>query len=136
MIDTINTTNSQFKQFSLEDENFGQDSTTRLMTANHLIGLPRRDPIRNKVVPKMQGVLGGETAAQNLMALENTVLGFIQGRLPKISDPRFSKGGKRRAASIPPKTASATLGALISPNNATLQSLVNNNAFLGRGKFS
>lgn len=84
----------------------------------------------------MQGVLGGETAAQNLMALENTVLGFIQGRLPKICDPRFSKGGKRRAASIPPKTASATVGALISPNNAKLQSLVNNNAFLGRGKFS
>ena len=56
--------------------------------------------------------------------------------LPKISDVRFSNF-KRRAASIPPKTAAATVNnSLISPTNATvLQSLVNNNAFLGRGKF-
>ncbi len=86
---TINS-GLRLKEFSVEDESFGQDSATRLMTANHLIGLPRRDPLRNRVVPKMQGVMGGETAANNLIALETLVSNVILGRLPEISDPRFS----------------------------------------------
>ena len=84
-------TDGRLKEFSIQDENFGHDSTSRLLTANQSVGLPRRDPLKSKVATKMQGVMGGETAAQNLIDLEGIVNSFIQGRLPKIGDPRYSK---------------------------------------------
>ena len=86
--------------------------------------------------------MGGEKARHTLLALDaaldSTILAPNNTRLPKISDMRFSHHGKRRAASIPPKTAAtSTVTALLSQtNNAVLQSLVNNNTFLGRGTYN
>ena len=134
-----NTRNSgRLKNFSVENDSFGQDSFTRLKTANQLVGLPRRDPLKQKIIPKLQGVLGGENAKDTLTTLNHTINQMgMTNKLPKIKDVRFSQHGKRRATSIPPKTAAATIGANMStPNNARLQSLVNNNAFLGRGTFT
>ena len=59
---TTTQNSGRIKNFSIEEDSFGHDSITRLQTANHLIGMPRRDPIRHKIVPKMQGVMGGEKA--------------------------------------------------------------------------
>jgi len=107
--------------------------------------MPRRDPLRHKVIPQLQGVIGGDNAQQNLVALDNLVPNVKAGRnatpskLPKISDIHFNtKISNRRAASIPPRTAAAaTVSALVSPTNQqVLQSLVNNATFLGRGRFS
>jgi len=100
--------------------------------------MPRRDPLKQKVIPQLQGVFGGEKARQALVALDSKVASLQtsgQRKLPKISDKRFSEHGKRRAASIPPKTAASLC--LSSPTRHSIQQrLVNNNAFLGRGKFS
>ena len=81
--------------------------------------------------------MGGETAKDTLANLNHTINQMgMTNKLPKIKDVRFSQHG-RRATSIPPKTAAANMGATMStPNNARLQSLVNNNAFLGRGTFT
>ena len=63
----------RLKEFSVEDESFGKDSTQRLLTASQLIGLPRRDPIKSKVVPNMKGVLGGDSKGEKLLAIETAL---------------------------------------------------------------
>ena len=52
--ETKATRNSgRMKNFSVDNESFGQDSFTRLKTANQLVGLPRRDPLKQKIIPKL-----------------------------------------------------------------------------------
>ena len=68
--------------------------------------MPRRAPLKHKVVPNLTGVMGGEAGPSNLKDIES----FLDSQehkqtLPKIRDNLFSPKLKLRAQSIPPKTA-------------------------------
>ena len=88
----------------------------------------------------MQGVFGGEKARQTLTNIDRALNQQQQvmaatSRLPKITENRVSTFNKR-SHSIQPRNAATAQNTLHSNSNQlVLQSLVNNNAFLGRGKF-
>ena len=74
----------------------------------------------------MQGVFGGDAAGEKLLGVDAAINGAmtstnkaagVQNRLPKISDVHFNRDGKRRAASIPPRTAAAYAKSFVSPTN-------------------
>ena len=92
----------------------------------------------------MVGIFGGEKAKDQLLTFDNVIKKMERRVLPKIGhDTRPAKngqqikhfGGHRRAASIPPKTAATQAMSPQNVHSGRLQSLVNNNTFLGRGTF-
>ena len=54
-------------------------------------GMPRRAPIKNKVVPHLTGVMGGEVGPKNLEQMDQFLDSQEHKRtLPKIRDNLFS----------------------------------------------
>ena len=98
----------------------------------------------------MHGVLAGEKARHTMMQVDRALDTLQQQRpkrlsppkLPQISELRFNQQKvQRRAMSIPPRrptaeSAKQEIMMLGSSQQEALKSLVNNNAFLGRGRFS
>ncbi len=99
---TMNATtpnSGRLKNFSMESELYRHEQSMRLQTANQIVGMPRRDPLRHKVIPQLQGVIGGEKARQNLIALDSLVPNLKSGRnatpsrLPRLGDINFNSKG-------------------------------------------
>ena len=62
------------RNFTIDDDGIlAHEQSLRLQTANVTQGFPKRDTIKQKVVPSMQGVLGGERTQEGLLALDATL---------------------------------------------------------------
>ena len=76
-----------------------QTAATAVVSPTTGAGMPRRAPIKTKVIPGLTGVLAGETARKGLEDIDSFLNSQEHQRtLPKI---------KQRSTSIPPKTAAA-----------------------------
>ena len=61
------------KELEIEEKSEPGCQSARLQTASHLIGLPRRDPLKQKIIPAMHGIFGGDTARKTLIKVNQTL---------------------------------------------------------------
>ena len=54
-------------------KDFKADQSGRLQTASHIMGMPRRDTLKQKIIPAMHGVMAGDKARNTMVQIDRTL---------------------------------------------------------------